>query len=350
MVSSSGDPRPVFECLTVGETDMVALTAFFRECYGPETVFQDPEFLRWYLAGAPEGGLESLIAIEEGGAVVAHYGGLPRMLMLNGRPVPMVWGVSAYTLPKWRSLGLGKRLAEMMLDRYEVFGVIGFSAKTADFYEARGFNVFGRRRFHRFVRVLRESAYEVAGRIGVDPEMVRERLPVAASGASSSPEVGPMRTQAGPLLPFGATTLRSAAYLNGRFLANPFLTYLTFQIQGGERPKGYLVARLERLAPTEYLALRIIDLDAEQEAARVLLNAVVRRGIEEGASFIDFAYAGTAFDNAFAELFFVPLLGDDAGLLPQVTTPIEARGNQDYLGLFSRQHREEVAALTHDDI
>lgn len=339
------------ECRRLRESELPALLHFFRQCYGAETVFQDQEFVRWFLAGAPDGGLESLVAVCDG-AVVAHYGGLPCTLELHGRAVPMVWGVSAYTLPEWRGRGLGQRLVELMMERYEVFGVIGFTRKTAEFYHAAGFNVFDQQRFHRFALVLQPSAYDIAERIGTDRAALEARCPLAMAECFESPGnvVHPLDEFAGgtlhaPELVCGAATRRDAQFLTHRFLKNPSIRYSGFYTD-----RGYVMTRREQLFPTEHRALRIIDLRAEFGHAKPLLQSVVRQGLEEGASYIDFACAGPAYDAAFEELGFTVLYDDDAAILPQVTAPVEARPNHEFLGLFSRQHREEIAALTMDDI
>lgn len=347
-----------FECRRLQESDLPALIQFFRQCYGPETVFQDPDFIRWYLAGAPDGGLESLVAVSDTDAVVAHYGGLPTILQLGGRAVPMVWGVNAYTLPDWRGRGIGQRLVEMMMDRYDVFGVIGFTPKTADFYHAAGFNVFGKLRFHRFALALRPSIYEIAQLIGVDPILAEARFPLAVPTQSTSDaddaRIQPLEIAGdhfcAPRLAVGAATQRDARFIAQRFLRNPFIRYAGFQMEAEGDTSSYVVTRSERLFPTENHALRIIDLRATSEQAKPLLQAVVRQGIAEGASYLDFACAGTVFDLAFAELDFTRLEEDQAALLPQVTAPVEARPNQEFVGLFSRPHRDEIAALTADDI
>lgn len=333
------------------EADLPALGSFFREAYGEQTAFQDAGFLRWYFT-RPEapGAFESLIAVTGGGAVVAHYGGQPGELWLHGRPVSFVWGVNAFTLPAWRGGGAGRALVEQMTERHEVYGVIGFSPKTADFYADAGFNVFARERFARFVVALDESAWSVAEAIGSDGARVRELLPVGQP-APAPAEAEEIDAAMSARLDWGhpplaeATTLRSAHHLRWRFFAHPYIAYRCLaRIEGG-RVRAAIFSRQERLLPTEHRVERIVDLVGDPGLMPGLLLAAAQRAREERVSFLDACTFGGLYDDGFAQAGFSVLREDAAALLPQVSSPIEARPNQEYLGLFSRRHAAEIASL-----
>lgn len=340
-----------FEFREARETDLPALATFFRRAYGETTVFQDHAFLRWYfLRSNGDAGLESLVAAKPDGTVAAHYGGLTGRLVLRGRPVSMVWGANAFTLPEYRGSGLGGLLVEQMMERHDVFGVIGFTPKTAEFYAQTGFNVFGRQRFVRHTLALSEAMYDVARAIGTEEQRLRELLPAPAGllADEGATLVGPeaARELSWPSGgPFEATTLRDLPHLQRRFFAHPYIAYRCLAMVEGNRVHAALFTRREALLPTENAVVRIVDLFGDARQIPALLRAAAAQARAECACFIDAALFGEAYTPALAEAGFVALREDDAALLPQVTSPIEARPNQEYLGLFSRRYSTEIASL-----
>ncbi|HSI12814.1 MAG TPA: GNAT family N-acetyltransferase [Chthoniobacter sp.] len=340
-----------FEFREARETDLPALAAFFRRAYGETTVFQDHAFLRWYfLRPNGEAGLESLVAVKLDGTVAAHYGGLTGRLLLRGRPVSMVWGANAFTLPEYRGSGLGGLLVEQMMERHDVFGVIGFTPKTAEFYSQSGFNVFGQQRFVRHTLALSDAMYDVARAIGTDEERLRKLLPATAGAftGEGATLVGPemARELSWPISgPFEATTFRDLPYLQRRFFAHPYIRYQCLAVLEGREVRAALFTRREALPPTEHAVVRIVDLFGEVSHMPALLRAAAAQARIAGACFVDAALFGEAYASSLAEAGFVALREDDAALLPQVTAPIEARPNQEYLGLFSRRYSSEIGSL-----
>ena len=345
------------------DADLAAVQRFFIKAYGPETTFQSAAFLKWYFAhgdGRETGAIESLIALDHAGEVVAHYGGLPRTLLLHGQPVSLVWGASAFTLPEWRAHGIGKRLVEQMMDRYDIFGVIGFSAKAAEFYREAGFNVFEKQRFNRFVLNLAESTFRLAGLAGHDPALVRARLPVVKPPAFvalppgvelreiSTQDTGRWQWQFAATV--SATARREFSDLHYRFFGNPFIRYRCFAAVQGDRVLTGLFTRRETAGATGLSVERIIDLSGDPAGAAALLAHVGRVAEEEGASFVDFASIGSLYRDAMDAAGFAVLENDETGMLPQVMAPPEARPNMEFLGLFSRRFAEGIAALRASDV
>lgn len=335
-----------------GAADLPALATFFRSAYGEATVFQDHAFLRWYFARPGAEGMESLIAVLRDGTVIGHYGGLASTLQLAGRPVSLVWGANAFTLPAWRGSGAGRRLVERMTERYDVFGVIGFSPKTAEFYAQAGFNVFGRERFTRHTLALSEGVWELARQAGGHEDAVRARLPGPPAQLPLGRGSSISRDEAGTLSwpppgPVEATVLRDAAYLRRRFFEHPYISYRCLAAVENGRVRAALFTRREQPQPAGPAVERIVDLFGEATALPEILRAAAARASAEGAALIDCATFGGAFDAALAEAGYTPLAGDEAALLPQVFAPIEPRPNHEYLGLFSRRCASEIARLRH---
>lgn len=345
------------------DADLAAVQRFFIKAYGPETAFQSEAFLKWYFAhgdGREPGAIESLIALDGAGEVIAHYGGLPRTLLLHGQPVSLVWGASAFTLPEWRSHGIGRRLVEQMMERYDVFGVIGFTPKTAEFYREAGFNVFERQRLRRFVLNLAESSFRLAGLIGHDPAAVRARLPVVEPPTFlalppgvelreiSGEDAGRWQWQLAASV--SATARREFADLHYRFFANPFIRYRCFAAVRGDRVLTGVFTRQETAGATGLSVGRIIDLSGDPAGAAALLAHVGRVVAAEGASFVDFASIGSLYRDALGAAGFAVLENDETGMLPQVMAPPEKRPNTEFIGLFSRRCAEGIAALRVGDV
>jgi hypothetical protein len=340
------------------EADLPALQRFFIKAYGEQTAFQSAVFLKWYFAGAADGGLESLIAVAPDGEVSAHYGGLPRTLLLHGQPVSLVWGANAFTLPECRMLGFGRGLVELMMERYSVFGVIGFTPKTADFYHDADFNVFTKDRMHRAVLNLSESSFRLAEMIGRDAAAVRERLPVKSVAIPAPPDGVELReitraealTFQWPATSISATIRRDRSDLIYRFFEHPFTRYRCWATVHGNQVITAAFTRKELAGDTGCSVLRSVDLFGDPSCAAALFGAIAHEAARDGISFVDLVSLGALYRPELEAAGFVILENDDTGWLPQVMSPPEARANMEFVGLFSRTHRTAIAGLQTKDV
>lgn len=342
--------------------DLPALITFMKQAYGERTVFQSEDFLRWYLGRGPEADpafhLESQIAVTPDGQVIGHYGGLSYELMLNGKAVSMVWGVNAYTLPECRRFGVGKQLVEATMARFDVFGVIGFTRKVAEFYHEIGFNIFDFQRFARYVRPLTDDTYALCRLIGKDETALRSHL--AAAVAPAPVETGAVRELTAATLDTltwdlpqptdQATTDRTPEYLRWRFFSQPALRYTVLGLMAGDRVTGYAVVRQETLLPTDFQVSRVVDLYGQPADIAPLLQAVANLAQVRGSAYIDFNCFGLLHRTALLAAGFAELTETDIELLPQVSAPAEARPNYEHIGLFSTRYAAEIAALSPQNV
>jgi GNAT superfamily N-acetyltransferase len=332
--------------------DLPGLIEFFVHAYGARTIFRDSGFLRWYLG--PPDDMRSIIAVAPTGAIVGHYGALACQMLLDGRAVDMLWGVNAYTLPEFRGLGLGHKLFVPWLESAAMFGVIGFNARTAEFYERAGLQLFRRERFRRYARSFDARTSEVVERMGGDVERAREVLvenPSVSSRASRA-----IRDDADAIArvqwdhpPCALTAFRSPARLRWRYIEQSWLAYELATIVVDSAARAYVVTRRTPLEPTQYTATRIVDAFGDDDSLVDLFAYVSRRAAERGDLWIDFVATGRKL-AAIDALEFVTLQDEDFGLLPQVTSPIQLRGNHEYVGIFSRDHAARVRELAFDDV
>lgn len=341
-----------FQIREVNVSDFDSLSRFFRQAYGHGTVFQDHEFIRWYL-GIPErpGRIESLIAVDSGGQILAHYGGIPFQIMLLGEPISAVWGVNAFTLPKWRGMGIGNSLVEKMKSRYDVFGVIGFTPKTADFYAASGFNVFEKRRYERFVFPLTEGVWEASAMVGGDPDVVRGMFPIKRPvqlGHQNVEVIGKdsfAQLNWSPTPNLDATSYRNRSWVGYRFFDNRYVSYRCLAIIEQQNVCAALFTRKEPLMGTRFQIDRIIDMFGDVSLASELLSALVERARYEDLICVEGSIFGGTFESAFSKAGYIRLQGDDVSLLPQVTSPVESRPNHEFVGLFSERFTKEIENL-----
>jgi GNAT superfamily N-acetyltransferase len=332
------------------------LRKFFVQAYGDDTVFQDGSFLKSYFGQ----GL-SITALSAQNEVVGHYGGLRSKLYLNGRSVPMIWGVNAFTLPEWRGRGINSKIIEKAIIAGEIFGVIGFTPKTAEFYDKLGFNMFQAERFRRYVINFSENTYEIAKLIGRDPEFVRSRLLVkggntATSGENDSDRLLEIHNGNATQFHFdfhpalSATTSRTREYLRHRFLAHPFISYRCIASREEDRILAFVMQQRERLYPTNYYVTRIIDLFGRPEALPSVLRAVLSEARRRQDLFVDFYCFGGLYNDILLNAGLSVFRDEEVGLVPQVSAPIQDRSNTYRIGLFSSRYKSEIMALQEDQV
>jgi GNAT superfamily N-acetyltransferase len=326
--------------------DLPAMRTFFAAAYGARSIFLDDDFVRWFLGNNRE--LLSMIALAPSGEVVGHYGAVRTTALLDGARVSMLWGVNAFTLPDYRGVGLGEKLAAPWYRAADVFGVIGFSPATAAFYERCGFQLFSRRRFVRQARVLDERAFDLLVDLGIDVDHAREMLPVIAS--TRQPTRAISRELTGDLEPaapdVALTTLRDREYVDWRFRNQRWLSYDVLTINDAKRTRAYVATRRTRLEPTAHHAVRIVDACGEPEAIADLVSAVVATARARGDTWVDFA-ATRVLEGLEG---FATLVDDDTALLPSVTSPMQHRPNTEFVGLYSTTRATRLSQLAFDDV
>jgi len=351
-----------FEIRLARPEDLPALGIFMRQAYGAQTVFQSPDFLKWFLGRGPLANsvfhLEAQVAVTSDGRVVGHYGGLNYKLWLNGRLVSLVWGVNAYTLPEYRGFGIGKQLVDATAARFDVFGVIGFTTETAHFYDEIGFNIFKFQRFTRYIRNLSEETYAICRLIGQDDALLRRSL----SASTSVPVVSNMPLGVHQIAvdnwqsftwnlpqPAFTTTQRDVAHLKWRFFSQTAMCYAVIGVETDGRITGYAVVRKETVEPTVHQSARIVDLYGESAGMDSLLQGVVAFAQNCECAYVDFSCFGLHYRTSLLEAGFSELTDNNCALLPQIGST-EFRPNIEHIGLFSSEYGAEISALRSKDV
>ncbi|MDO8603588.1 MAG: hypothetical protein Q7O04_07065 [Candidatus Omnitrophota bacterium] len=342
------------------EEDLNNLAKFFIKAYGSKTIFQDSIFLKWYFGFSQfekKSFITSLIAVDKENEIVAHYGELRYALILNNTPVSFAWGVNAYTLPEWRGRGINSTFVNNMINRHDVFGVIGFTSKTASFYRELGFNTFENKRFNRYALNLNEKTFDIVKIIGQDFVKARSLFkPVNFEFSDGNVNVTEISREnidnfyLNCEYPAAAVTQRDINFLKWRFFDNPYIKYHCIAYVLANKILSYAIIRVERLHSTDFYITRIIDLLGIKDYMPEVLCEVVLRAKGSGHIYIDFSSFGSAYGDVLEKHGFSFLRNEDAGLLPFVTCPVENRLNNEYIGLFSKKYKNEISRLTEKQI
>jgi len=345
-------------------TDINELQQFFIKAYGNETIFQDREFLRWYFGGInfKNGSkLNCFAAINNQGEIVSHLGGIVCELMLDGHPIHFFWAVNAYTIPEYRKMGMGSRIATMLMKKYDAFGVIGFSLKTAKFYESQDVNLFSFKQFHRYILNFDERSFEVLEKIGTDLVKARQLFKIIKKSPPNTHEhentnlvyitsENIRNYSIGYNIEEKAVILRDMDYLKWRFIDNPYTKYQWIAYVLKNQILAYLVVRREQLIPMSYYATRIVDIYGCDDYIKILISQVITQAHEQGDIFLDFSAFGIHYDKILKDLKFRCVKNNNVCLFPQVTSPIENRPNQEYIGLYSSVYKSKIARLKEKDV
>jgi len=357
-------PEKDYTIRFVREADLESLRRFFVKAYGDETIFQDERFLNWYFnpTGQPNSFMKScVVGIDKNGEVVSHYGGLDYTLKLHNQDVSFVWGVNAYTLPEWRGQGINTKLVNKMIDRHDMLGIIGMPFEAPPFYKKAGFNIFEKKTLSRFVLNLSERTFDIVKRIGRDINQAKKLFDVSLDKNQNishkrddyilevnKENIDNLRVDFD--YRDSVTTLRDIDYLKWRFIDNPYIDYLLIAYVSENKISAYAALRREMLVPPDCYTTRIIDLYGQESLISKIIDDVITRAKNNNDIYIDYSAFGPKFQNSFTSSGFAKLEGEDAALLPQVTSPITNRPNHEFIVLFSNRYKNEVEKLTEEDV
>jgi len=324
---------------TLEDSDFPEWCAFHDAMYGKGYVLTDQEFLSWYLK--KDGKYETLIAVD-GKTVVGVYGVLQVPVRVKEHVYDGCWFVSGMVRSEYRNQGIGKTFVNMLLDRFDICGIIGFNKGVQRNYVRAGFKQFDSKTLRRFVLVLRKNAYSLIQekyrenmKQLLAPHYVHAwRCPVEAlmrfdnSIVESFDEMKPYVT---------VNVHRTTEYLNWRYFQSPKVRYECNAVFNAEKCRGYIIARHEQFYPTSLYATRIIDLVGLPYYAGDLLAHIINKAQMRNDAFIDFSYTGDFYTHVLKTYGFSELLGENYGALPLVSSPMEYRENEEFICLGSRK-------------
>lgn len=328
------------------EEDYDGWVAFHNKAYGRGYILTDRDFLHWYLK--KDNKYETLIAID-GKTIVGTYGVLQAPLRVKDRTYKFCWFASGMVLQEYRGQGIGQTFVKMLLDNFDACGGIGFNAGVRKNYIRFGFNQFGFSTLRRYALVIRDSAYSLIEEKHRNEMM--KFLQISTSIRNINCKIGRVQSFSEPIVScfadmnMKAYIEREPEYMNWRYFQNP-IKYEIYSIQ----EKAYIVVRHERFYPTQYFAARIIDLVGLPQYASELVKLIINKSRERHDAFIDFSVTGSYYGQMFKELDFSELTGEYYGALPQVSSPIEYRPNEEYICLGSKHFPKMFDGIEFDDL
>lgn len=335
--------------------DYENLTTFFKKAYGPNTVFQNVNFLKYYFSSRDNSQRNACLVAEDRvtNQIVSHYGGLFYELVLNGKVLPILWGVNAYTLPEWRGKGLNSQIVDYIHNNNETNAVIGMPYEAPHFYEKLGYQIFNKATLSRYVFVLREKTFEIIKSMPQNIERALSLLKVVSVVINTIGHSNIIKLNANNIDLYTtnfdiyniATTYRSINFLKWRLINNPYIDYDVFAYVLDNKILAYVALREEILMPHNYKVCRVIDLFGQSEFVNVLLEQTQMESLKKDHIYIDFSAYGELYTKNLLQAQFTRLDNEDYSLLPQVTAPIENRPNHEFIVIQSKKYHEEIKKL-----
>jgi hypothetical protein len=327
--------------------DQKKLLIFFSKAYGKKSVFTNPQFLEWYLLNNNN----SAIIIGKNGEVQAHYGCLKYKISFKGTSYPMVWGVNAYTLPKYRGDGLGKKLFSFIMENKPFFGVIGFHPKICDFYRSQGFQVFNKRS-KTFLKAFQVEFKEISRLISDRNELIEQVVIHKVKECQKLKIISkePIKGFAKDINNSLITTIRDIEFLKWRYFSfrSPYqIHYITDK---NSEITCALISRRVQLKPTLYFSTRIVDFFGDINQGERLLEYVEHLSFSKGDLYIDFSIFGEYWDELFRQKKYMELIESEVEIVPQYTSPLGKKANHEFVGLYSNDSQNNFYNLSQSDI
>lgn len=357
------NPSENFTIKQLHISEFEKLSNFFIKAYGSETIFQNEDYFNYYFKQENGTFKYNLIALNDQGEIISHYGGLDTPFILNNEIVSITWGVNAYTLPEYRGKGLNSQIVDFINNNFDINCVIGFTPKTASFYESIHYNIFNKARFSRHIYLLNhELSKSVSELLHEDnQQLFATHFANAAHKQQAHPNVpehivviteenfDQYDYSIGDQVNDVNTTYRSKSYIKWRFIDNP-ITYKVFGFKNDQNITSYIVIRKEHLLQVNAYSYRIIDLYGAENELQELLLHTINDGLNNEIIYIDFSKFGALYHNLLQEVGFVCLEDDAYALFPQVTSPMEYRPNLEYVGFNSVAYKNQIQLLSKDNI
>lgn len=284
---------------------------------------RDADLLRWQ--HGPPGESFAVIGATEHGRLRGMMGLIPVEAAIDGRAASGAWMTTWVAAPDTRADGLGLKLLDFVLDRYELVGALGAAEISMRIYRAYGFRTWPA--VPRWVRALDPDAFErllpgvpapgrtgIAGAAGLE---LRDWTDADGAAWDAGWESG---------IGAGLTgTRRTAAYLDWRYRAHPTFRYAIRIAARDGVPVALLVHRVETVRDTDIRVVRIVEALGEPAALTELAGDLAVRGSREGAAFADFYCTSARPGPALAAAGFA-LEEPSVAALPSRFQPLEAGG------------------------
>ena len=344
--------------------DIPEVMIFFKKAYGEDTVFGNENFLNWYFSFNSSDKMmgSCIIAMDENKKVVSHYGGLNNFLKVREEKEPIVWGVNAYTLPEHRGNGINSKIVDLINQEFKINGIIGFTDKTANFYDSIGYNIFGFKRFKRFITIINfDKTEEVISKLGFDVESAKGLIEkvqnvIFEEGGYSNviklerDSLKNLKVDFSRTPKTFATTYRDEYFINRRIINHPFINYEVYGVVDDERLIAYIAYRKEKLMPLGIIANRIVDLYGDLDSCELLLKTVIETSKQDSCAYVEFSLFGDIYNDLLNKAGYYQLAEDEVEMIPFCSAPMERRSDNERIGFSSTLANEIVLSMTEENV
>jgi hypothetical protein len=280
--------------------DRDAQARLFNQCFGKHT---SPDIFAWKYERNPDGPALSRVACDAQGRIVGGYSNVPRRFLRDGAPVTLMLASDAMTDPDWRGLGIFTGLDDIVCAAAGAMGVPlawAYSGRLSlKGFLRNGWRLIGHAALHRRRYAARRALLRL-GRVGPLAALaaplldvvtgVRDRARLPLQRAADLVRIPRFDARVDRLFEAcaparGLVGVRSAAWLNWRYVDTPSGRQECFALLAGDELRGYLVA--ECVDGNAYL---VDHLAADEPARRALLLAFTAlgrvRGMQEASALL----------------------------------------------------------------
>ncbi len=281
--------------------DEAAQAAIFNTCFRKD---KDAGTFAWKYRSNPDGPAIGRVACDAAGRVVGSYSYVPRRFLRDGRPALLMQASDAMTLPEWQGRGIFTGLDDLVAAAAGAAGsplAYAYSGRLSlKGFLRNGWRLIGHaplwRRSFRSRRALRRRGRIAPLLLPAAPVLDvvlgwRDRRSLALAGGEAALErlprfderVDRLFARCAPAT--GLVGVRSAAWLNWRYVDTPGRRQESFALVSGGELAGYVVAELRD--GNAWLVDHLAADDASRATLLAAFTALARgRGMEEASALL----------------------------------------------------------------
>lgn len=295
------------------------LDRFLVENYHERYILRDRRFSEWCFGepGDPEN--LNVLVMWDGDELLGMLGFMPAEVMWAGRVVRGTWTANWHVARDHR-YGTGVLLLRRLTEEYDVVLGQGAGPQNIRVTPRMGFSYYPK--LARYVRILDETAV----REYVEPSMSESEFSWRVAGQRHACALRPEEADLAREIPdrfrpenyrpswseypeasYG--TVRSAEFLNHRYLEHPCFRYQGFVAGPSDHP-AVLIFRVESVRDCTRLNVRVVELLFSASAdgilhARGVLRRLEDEAIRVGAGFVDFVCPAKGYRELLYEAGYV---------------------------------------------
>lgn len=276
MVTSNGMSHFTIQKLDY-KKDGKSLLEFFKKVYSPTHILTNKEFFEWQFV-VPR---HKNFIVKKDEQIISHAGIINPSFVVQNKKVRIGFWACLITEPAYRKSGVGVFLNREIEKEMDAVYSTGINKEGMKLFTGLGWTDAGN--LHRWVVKKFEK-------------VINQAVEIASFDKSWDESWSKIKNR------FVATTDRTSAYLNWRFINHPQTKYQVFGIKDKEGYDGYIVLRLEG---KELRAVRIVDFVAKDgQAEKELLKAALNYAHEKRSDFLDFFCSSKIYAKSLEDLGF----------------------------------------------